>query len=158
MRILCRVEIQETPLFHMIKLDSTLRMPIKVSNYIFGTNCQWHPSSSKVTPVKLAAWDQIVGHCGVVYHKLYVFPHKKCLLELFSTYLYPFIFESFPWLYIILEFKGRTSASQSYYLFQRDFGQIQKQVPPHHQLPIKEVPFSQCQLSPQIKDFCKLAT
>lgn len=71
----------------MIKLYGTLGMPIKVSNHGTGTSFQWHPSSSKVTSVKLAAWDQNFGHSGVEYHKLYVFPKKKSL-EFFSTYSY----------------------------------------------------------------------
>lgn len=71
----------------MIKLCGTLGMPIKVSNHSAGTDCQWHPSPSNVTSVKLAAWDQNFGHSGVEYHKLYVSPQKK-YLELFSSYSY----------------------------------------------------------------------
>lgn len=91
--------------FHMIKLCSTLGMPIKVSNYIFGTSCQWHPSSSKVASVKLVAWDQIFGHYGVEYHKLYIFP--KNLLKIFSAIPYHLSFESFPLFYIILDFEKK---------------------------------------------------
>lgn len=80
----------------MIKLYGTLGMPIKVSNHSAGTHCQWHLSSSKVTSVKLAAWDQNFGHSGVEYHKLYVFPPPKSLLNFSQpTPTCPFIFENY---------------------------------------------------------------
>lgn len=65
---------------------------------MIGNNCQWHPSCSKVTSVKLAAWGQIFEHSQVDYYKLYAPPRQKkktkqnTFLELFLNLLLPIYF------------------------------------------------------------------
>lgn len=86
-------------------------MSIKVSNHIAETYCQSHPSSSKVTSVKLAAWDQSFGHSGLEYHKLYDFPSKKVSSNFSQpTPIYPFIFWKLPLVLYYLQISRQSNS------------------------------------------------
>lgn len=135
-------------------------MPIKVSNYSFGTKSQWHPSSSKVTSVKLAAWDQIFGHYGVDHHKLYFFfPREKPHWTFLNLPLFVYFLKTSRGFIMSWSLQAE-QLHHSYLSFSRGtLGKYRSRyIPPPHELHIKEVLFGQCQLSPQKKTICKLAS